>query len=97
MRDVRSRGDAQSVDVDFTTRDGSVRRLRATATLVPEQEGDSVIGVVTDVTGMRHIEHAARGIRCSSVTVRWPGPEVHPVFSFRIGGFSATQPSTRPG
>jgi DNA-binding CsgD family transcriptional regulator len=58
MRDVRSRGDAQSVDVDLTTRDGAVRRLRATATRVPEQEGDSVIGVVTDVTGMRHIEHA---------------------------------------
>ena len=47
MRDVRSRGDAQSVDVDLTTRDGAVRRLRATATRVPEQEGDSVIGVVT--------------------------------------------------
>ena len=55
---MRSRGDAQSVDVDLTTRDGAVRRLRATATRVPEQEGDSVIGVVTDVTGMRHIEHA---------------------------------------
>jgi hypothetical protein len=58
MRDVRSRGDAQSVDVDLTTRDGAVRHLRATATRVPEQEGDSVIGVVSDVTGMRHIEHA---------------------------------------
>ena len=58
MRDVGSRGDAQSVDVDLTTRDGAVRRLRATATRVPEQESDSVIGVVTDLTGMRHIEHA---------------------------------------
>jgi DNA-binding CsgD family transcriptional regulator len=58
MRDVRSRGDTQSVDVDLTTRDGAVRRLRATATRVPEQEGDRVIGVVTDLTGMRHIEHA---------------------------------------
>lgn len=58
MRHVRSRGDAQSVDVDLTTRDGAVRRLRATATRVPEQEDDSVIGVVTDVTGMRHIENA---------------------------------------
>jgi DNA-binding CsgD family transcriptional regulator len=58
MQDVRSRGDAQSVDVELTTRDGAIRRLRATATRVPEQEGDTVIGVVTDVTGMRHIEHA---------------------------------------
>ena len=58
MRDVRSRGDAQSVDIDLMTRDGAVRRLRATATRVPEQENDSVIGVVTDLTGMRHIEHA---------------------------------------
>jgi hypothetical protein len=37
MRDVRSRGGAQSVDVDLTTRNGTVRRLRATATRVPEQ------------------------------------------------------------
>jgi DNA-binding CsgD family transcriptional regulator len=58
MRDVRSRGEARSVDVDLTTRDGAARRLRATATRVPEQESDSVIGVVTDVTQMRHIEHA---------------------------------------
>jgi DNA-binding CsgD family transcriptional regulator len=58
MRDVRSRGEAHSVDVDLTTRGGAVRRLRATATRVPDQEGDSVIGVVTDVTGMRHIERA---------------------------------------
>jgi DNA-binding CsgD family transcriptional regulator len=58
MRDVGSRGAAQSVDVDLTTRDGAVRRLRATATRVPEQESDSVIGVVTDLTRMRHIEHA---------------------------------------
>ena len=58
MRDVGSRGDAQSVDVDVTTRDGAVRRLRATATRAPEQESDSVIGVVTDLIGMRHIEHA---------------------------------------
>jgi DNA-binding CsgD family transcriptional regulator len=42
----------------LTTRDGAVRRLRATATRLPEQEGDTVIGVVTDVTGMRHIERA---------------------------------------
>jgi DNA-binding CsgD family transcriptional regulator len=58
MRDVGSGGDAQSVDVDLATRHGAVRRLRATATRVPEQESDSVIGVVTDLTGMCHIEHA---------------------------------------
>ena len=58
MRDVRSRGAAQSVDVDVTTRDGAIRRLRATATRAPELESDNVIGVVTDVTRIRHIEHA---------------------------------------
>jgi hypothetical protein len=30
MRNVGSRGDALSVDVDLTTHDGAVRRLRAT-------------------------------------------------------------------
>ena len=38
MRVVRSLGSAQSVEVDLTTREGAVRRLRATATRVPEQE-----------------------------------------------------------
>src|SRR5918994_7135456 len=46
MRDVRSRGDAQSVDVDVTTRDGAVRRPRGAATRVPQRGGGSGVGGV---------------------------------------------------
>lgn len=58
VRTARASGDPQSVEVRIRLPGGAVRHLTATTVQAPDSGGDSVVGVVHDVTRARHVERA---------------------------------------